>query len=301
MEETPDGLTPPGPPVDPDGAGAAGEPSRTGGMSVDDWMAAQAARPQAPAAPPAPAVTNPYAGDPYAQRFGRKPDFGPSYDPDTSRKMAGWALALAIVCCIPFGFLVAIGLAIAVLVRSRTPGDHGKGRAIAALVIASLVLLLNVGYFVAALIEGFNGFDTTERDSQGRVTDGGSVSVGKLRIGDCYSEPKLADLPDDGSEGESPASVDVVPCGQTHQAEVFAIIELGGGDYPGDAGVRRRLRDCLPAFEHYVGRPYRRSELDIIFFYPTSASWRFGDRSITCSLVSRDLSDLSSSQKNARR
>lgn len=296
MSDTPpDGLTPPGPSVDPD------EPARTGGMSVDDWVAEQARRPQRPAAASsAPAAANPYASDPYAERFGPHPGFGPSYDPDTSRKMAGWALALALVCCIPFGFLVAIGLAIAVLVRSRTPGDHGKGRAIAALVIASVVLLVNVGYFVVGVVEGFKGFDTTERDAQGHVTDGGSVSVGKLRVGDCYSAPALADITDAGTS-TSPTSVDVVPCGEDHQAEVFQIIELHGHRFPGEDGVDRRLVDCLRSFEQYVGRPYRKSELDVIFFYPTSTSWRFGDRLITCSLVARDMSDLSSSQRNARR
>jgi hypothetical protein len=145
------------------------------------------------------------------------------------------------------------------------------------------------------------GVDTTERDADGRVIDGGSVTLDRLRVGDCFTEPGFEDLPDDGSEGESSGVVDVVPCREPHQAEVFESLQMSGDGFPGDAAIRRRAADCVPAFEDYVGRPYRRSDLEITLYTPTSTSWRLGDRTLLCNLTERDLSDVTGSLRNSRR
>ncbi|MDZ5622915.1 septum formation family protein [Nocardioides sp. HM23] len=282
MPEIPPGdLTPPGPPPDPE-PGTAGRPA--GARSVDEWIAENRGRTQ---------TSDPYAS-PGQLRLGE----APRYAADKSRKMAGWALGLAIAFCIPFAFLVAIGLAIAVLVRSRGGGDHGKGMAIAALIISGLLIVLNVVYVVVVL---FNGIDNTERDSEGRVVDGGTVTLDRLRIGDCFDEPNLDDIPTDGSEAEGSASVEVVPCGEPHQAEFFHSIEVGGDDFPGTAALDRRGAECLRAFEEYVGKPFRRSSLEVVYYSPTPMSWRLGDHTILCTVTEPDMSDVTGSVKNSRR
>jgi hypothetical protein len=284
--DPPEELTPPGPPTGP-------EPETptptTGGRSVDDWIAENRGRSQAS---PYPAQPNPYATQ-TELRLGE----ASRYDAGTSRKMAGWALGLSLVFCIPFGFLVAIGLAITVLVRSRGGGDHGKGMAIAALIISGLIIIANVVYVVVIL---FAGVDTTDRDSEGNVIDGGTVTLDRLRVGDCFNEPNFEDLPADGSQGEASASVEVVPCREPHQAEVYHSLEVTGDDFPGESAIDRQAAECVPEFKEYVGKPYGRSRLEITLYYPTSSSWRLGDRTVLCNLVERDLSDMTGSKRNSR-
>jgi len=250
-------------------------------MSVDNWIEQNRGRP----APP-------------GSVYGRTPPSAPRYDPARSRTMAGWALGLSLAFCIPFAFLIAIGLAITVLVRSAGGGvDHGKGRAIAALVISGLIIIANIIYAVVIV---FSGVDNTERDSKGRVVEGGSVSIERLRVGDCFNEPNFEDLLDGDAEGQASAAVDVVPCREPHQAEVYDIITVSGDDFPGDAAIERRTAECLHSFKEYVGKSYGRSRLDAAIYYPTQSSWRFGDRTILCNLTERDLSDLEGSKRNSR-
>ncbi|KAA1425660.1 DUF4190 domain-containing protein [Nocardioides antri] len=278
-DKPPEGLTPPGPGMDPTPESSQGRATpRSGGMSLEDWLATQQAvgRPPTTTRMPAP-----------VERF----------NASTSRKMAGWALTLSLLFCIPFAFLVAIGLAIAVLVRAADGGDHGRGRAIAALVISGLLVIANIAYVVVVVV---NGVDTTERDEDGRVTEAGTVTLDKLRVGDCFNEPRLDDIPTDGSDGEASATVTVVPCAQEHQAEVYHIITLESDDYPGQKALDRRSLDCYTAFKDYVGIAYRRSKLDFVMHFPSKMTWRFGDRTILCSLARPDAGKFTGSLRGSR-
>jgi hypothetical protein len=267
-------MTPPGPPVEPEPEPAP----RTGGLSVDEWLAASRQR----------ATAGPYA-------FPRPPE---RPLPPASRKMAGWSLALSLAICIPFACLVAIGLAVAVLVKSRDGRDHGRGMAIAALVISGVIVLANVVYVVVVL---FIGVDGTDRDDEGRVTEAGLVTLDRLRPGDCFSDDVLAEA-DVDEEVEASTHVRVVPCEETHQFEVFHVLELPDGDYPGPQGVEARLVGCLDAYTDYVGRRWRpRSGLDVSYYYPTKTSWRFGDRRVVCSLYEVARSERTGSLRGSRR
>lgn len=211
--------------------------------------------------------------------------------------MAGWALGLSLAFCIPFAFVVGFGLAIAVLVKSRDGRDDGKGMAIAAIVISALLVLANIAYVVVYL---FNGVDTTERDVDGDVVEAGTVTVDRLRDGDCYNDAEL--LADDSPDVVVPSEVEVVPCATAHDFEVFAVFELPDGDYPGDAAVQERGYRCFDEFTEFNGRRWRqRSGLDFMMFMPSSASWRFGDRSVVCSIFEVDGSQMEGSAEGEAR
>lgn len=272
--DSPGGLVPPGPPLEDVPTPLTSSPP------AEDWRRDQPWEP------------------PRAAPYGRFETFGDRYLPPPSRTMAGWALGLSLALCIPFAFVVGAGLAITVLVKGRDGRDNGKGLAIAALVISGLILLAQVVYVVVLVL---TGFDETERDADGRVVEGGSVTFDRIRVGDCFDEPGLADLPTDGSEGEGAAYVDVVPCSEPHQAEVFHEITLDDDGYPGDPVIDARIGDCMPEFRTYVGTSYRRSRLEVVFYYPTRTTWRFGDREITCTLVSPNARDLEGSMRGSRR
>ena len=269
-------LVPPGPSAD-----EVAE-RRTGPLPVDEWMAENRRRQQESGA-----LYGSYGS--YASNQHLRP---------ASQTMANWALGLSLALCIPFAFLVGAGLAIAVLVKGRDGRNHGKGKAIASLIIGALILVVNVIYVVVVV---FTGVDETRRDSTGQVVDGGSVTLERLQVGDCFTEPSLDDVLTDEDRSEASGLADVVPCSDPHQAEVFHEFDVAGDDFPGDAVIERRTADCLPAFKDYVGKSFQRSQLDVVFYFPTSTAWRFGDHEITCVLLDPDMKQLNLSMAGSRR
>ncbi len=256
-------------------------PQRTGASAVEQWPARAMGQPAAHTA---------YYPD---EQLGR------GHAPRGSQTMARWALGLSLLLCVPFGFLVGAGLAIAVLVRShRHRINYGRRKAIAALAITGLVLAANAVYVVIVF---FNGFDASERDSSGRVVEGGTVTLDRLRAGDCFNGGGLEALPEDGIAGEAALTADVVPCGRAHQAEVFHLFDIESDSYPGDAAVQERLKECVSKFRTFVGRSYQRSQLEIVFLYPSSDTWRLGDREVTCIVVDPDLTEVIGSLAGSRR
>lgn len=101
-------------------------------------------------------------------------------------------------------------------------------------------------------------------------------SVLELNIGDCVMDretPLSADL----------ASVPTVPCGGPHDSELYAIVTVTGGTYPGvDDLVTEGQSQCQVLFGEFVGIDFRSSTLDFHFYYPTPSSWMQGDRGIYC-------------------
>ena len=217
--------------------------------------------------------------------------------PPPSKKMAGWALGLAIVpCCGGVTTLVGLGLGITVLVKSRDGRDHGKGRAIAAIVIAALWIVVGI---VAGVAGAFSQLTAdADRDESGRVTSRDEISVSKVRTGDCLDYPELAS----GEEPVEAVTVTAVPCGEPHQFEAYHAVRLEDGGYPGEEEVRRRADvGCLDAFRDFVGTTYRRSQLETFFLYPTERSWRLlDDRTIVC-LLGAPGEELVGSAEGSRR
>lgn len=192
--------------------------------------------------------------------------------------MASWALGLAIVPCLGITPFVAIALAITVLVRSQSGLDRGKGRAIAALVIAPLWIITIVG---AAILGAFHTVnEDADRDSTGQIASRDQVSVMKLRVGDCFDYPDLAS----GKPDAVSMSVAAVPCAQSHQFEAYATFDLTGDEFPGqDRMDVQAVAGCFPRFREFVGVPYGKSRLEVYFFFPTATTWRvLDDRAVLC-------------------
>jgi hypothetical protein len=226
--------------------------------------------------PPRPDPNQPYGppgGQPYPPHL-HPPQYahhpGQPYPPAAgapSKALAITALVLAI-----FGFFVltaiaSVVLAIIVLVQSRDGRPHGKGMAISALVLCVLwVVVLVVG--IVALVN-----TQPERDSTGRVVDGGRVLVGSIRTGDC-----LAKEPSPSAQ----LTVELTPCTKPHREEAYATFDLGDGEFPGQAEVDRLAEDgCVQRFEEFVGVPADKTELVIAFMRPFEDSWEV-DPEVTC-------------------
>jgi hypothetical protein len=149
--------------------------------------------------------------------------------------------------------------------------------------IPAIVIALAVGYFTQA-----------RRGDDGGITDGGTLQIQDLRVGDCFV---FEDTADEISE------VDARPCGQPHRYEMFHIATWNaGGDYPTeDAWFAFFIDACVPQFESYVGHDYQASQLDFVPFTPTEQGWDAGDRVVQCALVDPSEAELTESLRNANR
>ena len=118
----------------------------------------------------------------------------------------------------------------------------------------------------------------------------------QLQIGDCFSAHAGED---EGVLG----TVDVVPCEQSHESEVYAAMELPAGEYPGEAEVDTQAESfCEEEFEPFVGRPFLKSALEASTLVPTEESWTLDDdREILCTVMSPFGLEEEGSLKDSKR
>jgi hypothetical protein len=135
--------------------------------------------------------------------------------------------------------------------------------------------------------------DGAQRDEAGDITTRQTIAVTELEVGDCF------DLP----QGQEVEDIEAVPCAEPHDAEVFHIYDLPDADSLPDATTisESNRASCVPAFDSFVGHDFDTSELDILTFDPSEASWQQGDRTVICSVVEVDRSPLTGSARGAAR
>jgi len=105
----------------------------------------------------------------------------------------------------------------------------------------------------------------------------GEATVFDLAVGDCLN---------DASETGDVSTVPVVECDEPHDSEVYAVISMDDGDYPGDLAVTQLVDlQCRQEFEHFAGIPAAESKYQFAALYPTEQSWGGGDREIVCRIA----------------
>lgn len=123
-----------------------------------------------------------------------------------------------------------------------------------------------------------SGVDSSAGDAVENTT-----SLFDLALGTCLDDantPLSADL----------TEVPTVSCSEPHDSELFAIVSVEDGSYPGvDDLVTAGQTKCQVVFSDFVGIDFRSSSLDFHFYYPTPSSWAQGDRSIFCLVVDPGL------------
>jgi uncharacterized RDD family membrane protein YckC len=146
-------------------------------------------------------------------------------------------------------------------------------------------MLLGLATTLAALVpeDGWNldemaapppPADVEPRSDDVVVTSRRTISVYELHTGDCFDTGRMAEM----------QTVDLLPCDEPHDAQVYAIEEL-----PTDAVDRTAVTDvalaraaeevCMSAAAAATGL---RNELDVYYLHPTAESWRLGDHEVVC-------------------
>jgi len=134
--------------------------------------------------------------------------------------------------------------------------------------LSGMIVVIGVGLSLA-------GCGGTDRDDTGKIDREGDLSVFELRVNDC-----LTNLPK--GEGEQ-KSVKAAPCTEPHEGEVFTVIDLGEGDWPGDTFVNGKAERGCPARLKRAKPPVK---VELFYFTPTEESWDSkDDHSITCIAV----------------
>ncbi len=120
----------------------------------------------------------------------------------------------------------------------------------------------------------------------------GEGDVFSLEVGQCLEDP---------GDRAGIDQVEVVPCDAPHDFEVFALVDLPDGPYPGEDQVVERARDaCTGRFAAYVGVEEATSALASAFLVPDEDGWEDGDRQVVCLLYEPDQR-LDSSMRGAQR
>ncbi|RNL75463.1 DUF4190 domain-containing protein [Nocardioides marmorisolisilvae] len=204
----------------------------------------------APPPPPPPWQYPPWppAGSPYEQ-----PKSGTN----------GFTIAALVFGIIPICFLGII-FGIVGLVQASKSGEKGKGLAIAGIVLNVVWL---IGGFTVALISSSDGSDVSQPSPSRHASFG-------LKVGQCVN----------GLVGELKAeSIEPVACALAHEGEVFAVIDLPSGRYPGITQVRKRAdTDCFRRLEEDHPQAYDDKRVSVDYVYPSQRSWDHGDRELTC-------------------
>ncbi|MET9764268.1 DUF4190 domain-containing protein [Streptomyces sp. NPDC006372] len=210
-------------------------------------------QPQGPYGPPSANWPQPYG------------PYGPAGHPPVSvNALAVAALVLGVLCFLPAAGLV---LGLVALWQIRRSGQSGRGMAIAGVVLSSVGIVL----WVVTLSTG------VASDAWEGVKDGarGNESL-SLRKGDCFDAPG-------GLEGDT-YDVDPVSCAGRHDGEVFAVVTLPGGTFPGDTKVTGIADEkCYALQDQYAMDAWAiPGDVDVYYLMPSRDSWRYGDRAITC-------------------
>lgn len=214
--------------------------------------------------------TPPYTG------FPAPPPLEPWRPPAPRDDTNGFAIAALVTSLVGLlcgGSVLGLIFGLIALSQIRRTGQRGRGMAITGVVVG----VLNVVAVLAVIVWGI----TTElrgdglRDESGEVTSAGAVPVEELTRGDCVNG-----LNDDGEYiGELPA----VPCTEPHEGEVFAILELPDGEWPGEEAILdQAARACTDRLAFYSADVYEDESIYVLPLSPTARGWWLDDRAVIC-------------------
>ena len=95
----------------------------------------------------------------------------------------------------------------------------------------------------------------------------------EVKPGDCLEE-----LPDSGLV----LTLDTVACSEPHTGEIFSVMTMPDGDFPGQFAIEEYQNKCAPELAEYSPEAASDQEIGVLALYPSRDSWGQGDRTVTC-------------------
>lgn len=106
-----------------------------------------------------------------------------------------------------------------------------------------------------------------------KVKDAGTIVATDLVEGDC-----ITDIPD----ASLVKAVPTVDCIEPHAGEVYAVLTMPSGEFPGQATITEWQNKCPAALASYSPDAMADESIGVFVLYPTEETWAQGDRVITC-------------------
>jgi hypothetical protein len=175
------------------------------------------------------------------------------YGPPQSQ--TNWWAIISLIFGVIGGVLISVICGIVGLNKAKK-GQGGRGMAIAGLVLSGLWVLVGV----AAVIFYF-------------TIGQGTVTATDVKVGDCLKE-----IP----SSTRVLTVDTVGCDQPHAGEVFAVLQMPDGDFPGQSAIENYQNKCEPELSSYSPDAITDDSVQLYVLYPTAETWAQGDRAVTC-------------------
>jgi hypothetical protein len=178
----------------------------------------------------------------------------PGYYAPPPAKTNWWAI-VSLIFGILGGVLISVICGIVGLNKAKQ-GQGGRGLAIAGLVLSGLWVLV----FAAGIVVYF-------------AIGKGTVTATDVKVGDC-----LAEIPDSARV----LTVQTVECDRSHAGEVYAVLTMPDGDFPGQAAIAEYQNKCEPELAAYSPDAMTDDSIQMYVLYPTAETWEQGDRAVTC-------------------
>jgi hypothetical protein len=126
------------------------------------------------------------------------------------------------------------------------------------------IALAIIGAVVALVIAGVVAFALFARDN---------VVATNAKVGDC-----IKDIPTDALI----ATLPTVDCKEVHGGEVYAVLTMPDGEYPGADTINEWQNKCPGELDGYAPDAKQDPSVAVFVLYPTQQTWDQGDRAVTC-------------------
>jgi putative regulator of septum formation len=126
------------------------------------------------------------------------------------------------------------------------------------------IALAIIGVVVVVAIAGVVSIALFARDN---------VVTAKTKVGDC-----IKDVPTDSLVLTLPT----IDCNEPHGGEVYAVLTMPDGDYPGSATIDEWQYKCPGALASFAPDADKDPSVGTFVLYPTKETWDAGDRAVTC-------------------
>lgn len=163
-----------------------------------------------------------------------------------------------------------------------------------ALALAGSAVALSVALTGCSALNGIlgGGAGDADRDEEtGQVTESANIDIFALKVGDCMMEAPSGLLED----------IDVVPCAEPHDQEVFYEITMDDGEFSEEA-IDAASQECIgDPYTSFVGVAYDASTLEVYPITPTQQTWdELNDRVVQC-VISDPAGQIEGSLEGAAR
>ena len=218
----------------------------------------------APPSPPPPPWSEALA----AQNAATEPPPPPGSAPTEPLAIVALVVAVATLLTCPIIGAVA-ALIVARRARLAVEASNGRKGGRPYIVAAKAVAWTNVTLcaLIAVAIAGVALF----------TPPGRRVDFARLKPGDCFNRATV---------GATVVTVRVVPCTNTHQHEVFGVVQYPaaqGAPFPGRDDIQLVATSlCAGPFQTYLTNAQLPEGLRFGFVYPEQKRWSKGDRTIIC-------------------